>query len=187
MTGCRQRFELGRKENAVRTAIRRKVLVGAVVAFLIGAGSVAVAQVLQKTNAKAVEQVSALTVSSAATYSTPSGAVEAMPQTSLRFDLKQKSLLIVTFSARGVSAQSPGQTTIPIVFVRCEIDGVACQPDSNPVEFLYPLFCCDTRSFTWVVHNASTGLHRVSIRWGMGNPGSAVVSNRSLVVLAARL
>jgi hypothetical protein len=171
----------------VRTRTRRRVLIAAVIAILIGAGSAAVAQILQKTNAKAVEQVSALTVSTAATYSTPSGAFEAMPQTSLRFDLKQRSLLIVAFSARGVSAQNPGQTTIPIVFVKCEIDGVACQPNSNPVEFLYPLFCCDTRSFTWVVHNALTGPHKVSIRWGMGNPGSAVVTNRSLVVLAARL
>jgi hypothetical protein len=100
--------------------------------------------------------------------------------------LKFKSALIVTFSARGVVAP-PAGTTVPIVFVKCVIDGVPCEPNGNAVEFLYPTFCCDTRSFTWVVHNATSGPHNITIEWGMGNPTSAIITERSLVVEAARL
>ncbi len=44
-----------------------------------------------------------------------------------------------------------------------------------------------TRSFTWIVHSAASGNHTISIRWGMGNPTSAVATNRTLLVEAAAL
>jgi hypothetical protein len=75
--------------------------------------------------------------------------------------------LIVTFSARG-TVQPSGSQVIPIVFIRCDIDGAPCQPNGNPVEFLYPQFCCDTRSFTWVADTVPAGMHTVTILWGMG-------------------
>src|SRR5262245_28053648 len=139
------------------------------------------------TIAKSVDQVAALTTSASASYSDPSGAFVALPDTSVTFDLKLASLLVVTFAARGAVAKKPGQTTTPIVFVKCELDGTPCQPDSNPVEFLLPPFCCDTRSFTWVARRVAPGSHTIAIFWGMGNPGSAVLTNRSLIVEAARL
>jgi hypothetical protein len=73
------------------------------------------------------------------------------------------------------------------VFIKCEIDGNPCEPDSGSVEFLYPQFCCDTRSFTWIVDRARSGKHTINILWGMGNPTSAVITNRTLLVEAARL
>jgi len=129
-----------------------------------------------------VEHVFASSTSQGATFSNPSGSFQ--PLDSMTIDLKSDSLLVVTFSARGTVAPSAGP--MPIVFVKCEIDGTPCQPNSNPVEFLYPPFCCDTRSFTWVVHAAGRGIHTVTILWGMGNPTSAVITNRTLVVEAAR-
>ena len=138
------------------------------------------------TQANAVHQVFALTESSAATYSDPSGAFAPMPATSLGITLGHASLLTISFCARGSVAPS-GSAMIPIVFVRCEIDGQPCEPDANPVEFLYPQFCCDVRSFTWVVPRADRGSHTIDILWGMGNPTSAIVTNRTLLVQAARL
>jgi hypothetical protein len=96
-------------------------------------------------------------------------------------------MLFVTFSARGTVAGPTSGSTVPIVFINCEIDGVKCQPNSNPVEFLYPQGCCDSRSFTWIVHSAAAGAHTVRILWGMGNPTSAYLSNRTLAIQAARL
>ncbi len=137
------------------------------------------------TTANTVRQVFALTESAAATYSNPSGAFAPMPATSLTVQLQFVSMLTITFCARGSVAPSSGP--IPIVFIRCEIDGQPCDPDANPVEFLYPQFCCDTRSFTWVAPRVSRGSHTIRIMWGMGNPTSAIVSNRTLMVQAARL
>jgi hypothetical protein len=150
--------------------------------FVLGAG-VVLAQAPQTTKAGTVGLVLASTTSGAATFSNPSGAFQ--PLDSMKVQLKFDSLLVITFSARGSVAPSAGP--IPIVFVRCEIDGTPCQPNQNPVEFLYPQFCCDTRSFTWVAHKAGKGNHTVTILWGMGNPTSAVISNRTLVVEAAKL
>jgi hypothetical protein len=149
--------------------------------FVLGGGSVS-AQA-ETTNAQSVRQVAALTSSDAATYSNPSGAFEPMPSTFLDVDLTSDSLLIISFSARGSVAPS-GSQIIPILFVKCEIDGLPCEPDFNAVEFLYPQFCCDTRSFTWAVHEAKKGAHNIAILWGMGNPTLAVISNRTLVVEA---
>jgi hypothetical protein len=143
-------------------------------------------QALQKTQAGQPAQLFTLTTSSPATYSNPSGALELMPSTSLTFQSQATGFLTVSFSARGSVAPS-GSQIIPIVFMECHIDGQACQPDTNTVEFLYPQFCCDTRSFHWVAHNVSAGSHTVDILWGMGNPTSAVVTNRSLIVEAATL
>ena len=137
------------------------------------------------TRARAVEQVFALTETATATYSNPTGAFTPMPATSLVVTLRFASMVTITFCARGAVASSSGAT--PIVFIRCEIDGQPCEPDTNPVGFLYPQFCCDTRSFTWVVPRVSRGRHAIDILWGMGNPTSASVSNRTLIVQAARL
>jgi hypothetical protein len=126
-------------------------------------------------------RVFALATSAPATYSDPSGALEPMPSTSLNVRIETRGVLIVSFSARGTVAPS-GSEVIPIVFIECQVDGQACQPDSNPVEFLYPQFCCDTRSFRWVAQDVSEGTHNVQILWGMGNPTSAIVTNRSLTV-----
>jgi hypothetical protein len=133
-----------------------------------------------------VTQVFALTTSQPATYSNPSGALEPMPGTSSTFSVAKPSLLTISFSARGTVQPSGGQS-VPIVFVACQIDGQACQPDTNTVEFLYPQFCCDTRSFQWVASDVAAGSHTVQIVWGMGNPTSAVVTNRSLIVDVVKL
>ena len=137
------------------------------------------------TAADTIRQVFALTESASATYSDPSGAFVPMPATSLTVTLDQASMVTITFSARGVVAPSSGP--IPIVFIKCEIDGQPCEPNTNPVEFLYPQFCCDTRSFTWVAPRVDRGSHTIGIMWGMGNPTSASVTNRTLLVEAARL
>jgi hypothetical protein len=126
--------------------------------------------------------VTALSTSTPAQYLDPSGAFVAMPTTALTVDVGSTSTLITTFSARGtVQPPTPPATQIPIVFIRCQIDGSFCQtPDS--IEFLFPQFCCDTRSFTWVTQNIPAGSHKVTILWGMGNPTQAIVTNRTLVV-----
>jgi hypothetical protein len=149
---------------------------------LVALANTALAQPLQTTSAGAIEQVFASTTSAGATYSNPSGAME--PLQSMTVNLRVNSLLTITFSARGEVTPSTG--TIPIVFVRCEIDGTPCQPNFNSIEFLYPQFCCDARSFTWVVHAAGKGRHAITILWGMGNPTSAGIQNRTLLVEAAR-
>jgi len=161
-----------------------KQLKGLFICFaLVALANTALAQPLQTTSARAVEQVFASTTSGPATFSNPSGAFE--PLQSMTIDLRVNSLLVINFSARGV-VQGSTTGTIPIVFVKCEIDGTPCQPDFNPVEFLYPQFCCDARSFTWVVHAAGKGRHAITILWGMGNPTSAIITNRTLLVEAAR-
>ena len=145
------------------------------------------AQLTTTTAAGPVEQAFAVTTSVTAAYTVPSGAMQPMPATLLNISLKYPSMLIVTFSARGVVAPPSSGATIPIVFVNCEIDGVPCQPNGNTEEFLYPQYCCDTRSFTWIVHSAAAGAHTVRIVWGMGNPTAAYVTNRTLAIQAARL
>lgn len=167
----------------------REFLLALVLAFSSGCGHVAAnlaqqndpPQTPQQTQAGQLAQVFTLTTSSAATYSNPSGALELMPSTSLTFQSQSPGFLTISFGARGSVAPS-GSQIIPIVFIECHIDGQACQPDTNTVEFLYPQFCCDTRSFHWVAQNVSAGSHTVDILWGMGNPTSAIVTNRSLIV-----
>ena len=143
------------------------------------------AQVLQAPDAGAVRQVFVSTTSEVASYTAPSGAFEPIPSASLIADLEADSTLLITFSARG-AVQPSGSQVVPFVFVKCEIDGAPCQPEMNQVEFLYPQFCCDTRSFTWVVGAASKGTHSITILWGMGNPTSAGMSSRTLVVFGVR-
>jgi hypothetical protein len=141
-------------------------------------------QATQQTLAHQLKQVFTLTTSNEATYSNPSGALEPMPGTSLNFQTVAPGILTISFSARG-TVQPSGSQIIPIVFIECHVDGQACQPDSNTVEFLYPQFCCDTRSFRWVAQGVPAGSHTVEILWGMGNPTSAVATNRSLIVETA--
>jgi hypothetical protein len=162
--------------------MRRSVLVATVAAGLV----IPCNSTAQVTRAGAVEQTFALTTSAAATYNTASGAMQPMPGTSLNFTLKNSSMLIVTFSARGTVAPPTSGSMVPIVFIGCDIDGTPCQPNTNTVEFLYPQYCCDSRSFTWIVHAATAGPHAVHINWGMGNPTSAHLSNRTLAIEAAR-
>ena len=163
----------------------RSALVAAVsVALVLPRASDAQATIT--TRAGAVEQAFAVTSSAPATYTTPSGAMQPMPVTALSFSLRQPSMLIVTFSARGTVAPPSSGAMIPIVFIKCEIDGTPCQPNSNTVEYLYPQYCCDSRSFTWIVHSTTAGVHNVRILWGMGNPTSAVLTNRTLAIQAAR-
>ena len=145
------------------------------------------AQPTTTTAAGTVEQAFAVTTSATATYATPSGAMQPMPATSLNIALNFRSMLIVTFAARGTVAGPTSGVAVPIVFIECEIDGTPCQPNFNNVEFLYPKGCCDSRSFTWIVHSAAAGAHTVRILWGMGNPTSAYLSNRTLAIQAARL
>jgi hypothetical protein len=136
-------------------------------------------------NASEVVQVFALTESAAATYSNPSGAFEPMPATAIKMKLKFPSVLVITFCARGAVMPSNGPT--PFVFIKCEIDGSPCEPNANPIEFLYPQFCCDSRSFAWVVPKVKPGAHTVAITWGMGNPTMAILTQRTLVVHAAKV
>jgi hypothetical protein len=147
-------------------------------------GGVLLAQIVEQVQAGPVSQVFALTTSNDATYSNPSGAIVPMPSTALTFTLDEPSLLTIAFSARG-TVEPSGSEIIPIVFIGCQIDGQPCQPNTNSIEFLYPQFCCDTRSFQWAVARVLPGNHKVQILWGMGNPTSADVSDRSLVVQAA--
>jgi hypothetical protein len=163
-----------------------------VLAFSSGCGNVAAnstqpndpPQSSPQTQGGQLAEAFTLTTSSPATYLNPSGALEVMPTTSLTFQSRTPGFVTISFSARGSVAAS-GSQSIPIVFIECQIDGQACQPDTNPVEFLYPQFCCDTRSFRWVAQNVSAGSHTVDILWGMGNPTSAIVTNRSLIVETA--
>jgi hypothetical protein len=172
--------------------LHRAIFLMTVLAYSSGCGNVAAnlspqtspAQPLQQTQPEQQAQVFTLTTSSAATYSSPSGALEPMPATSLALETHAPGLLTISFSARGSVAPS-GSQIIPIVFIECRIDSLACQPDTNTVEFLYPQFCCDTRSFNWVAQNVPAGSHTVEILWGMGNPTSAIVTNRSLIIESA--
>ncbi|HYK82170.1 MAG TPA: hypothetical protein VEU55_03425 [Gemmatimonadales bacterium] len=150
--------------------------------LIVGAALLASAGPATPPPAGAVRHVAVLTTSSPATYNTPSGAFQPMPATSVSVSTSGRdSLLVITFSARGTVAQSR-TGTIPIVFIKCDVDGTACEPDANEVEFLYPQFCCDTRAFTWAVRRPKPGSHAIGIMWGMGNPTQAVATNRSLVV-----
>lgn len=164
----------------------RKQIVSLTVALLLifafgaGCGTVA-ADPQQLASAGHTAQIFTLATSEPATYSDPSGAIQPMPSTSLSLQIQGRGFVTISFSARG-TVQPSGSQLIPIVFIECQIDGQACQPDSNPIEFLYPQFCCDTRSFHWIADNVSSGSHTVTILWRMGNPTSAVVSNRSLIV-----
>jgi hypothetical protein len=147
----------------------------------VAANSMPQADPAQQASAGHAAQVFTLATSDEAIYSDPSGGFQPMPGTSLNLQMQAPGLVTISFSARG-TVQPSGSQIVPIVFIECQIDGQACQPDSNSVEFLFPQFCCDTRSFHWVAENVSPGSHVVAILWGMGNPTSAVVSNRSLIV-----
>jgi hypothetical protein len=165
-----------------KTSLRAAVVVFCVAVIAVG-GRGLWAQIFPGSGGP-VTHVFSLSTSDSESYSNPSGAMMPMPETSLNFTLTQRSLLTIRFAARGSVAPS-GSQIIPITFIGCQIDGAACQPDTNSVEFLYPQFCCDTRSFQGTVDGAAPGAHIVQIEWGMGNPTSADVSNRSLVVEAA--
>lgn len=129
-------------------------------------------------------RVFSLTTSSAATYSSINGALEPMPSTSLGFEITTPGFATISFAARG-SVEPSGTQLIPKVLINCQIDGQSCSPDSNSVEFLYPQFCCDVRSFQWIAPNLAAGSHIVQILWGMDNPTSASITDRSVIVQTA--
>jgi len=139
-----------------------------------------------------VDQVFALTNSETSTISYP-GHVAPIPGTTLEIDLANASLLVITYSMRVYLVQQAGTTIYgppgPIMLVRCEFDGKSCAPNGNDQEFGNNLGWGDARSFTWVVHKAKKGAHTVAILGGLANPNNvqAYVTNRSLVVQAARL
>ena len=146
--------------------------------FLLAMGGVATAQPL---SAGATVQTFALATSVGADCKNPPGpcgVVMSLPITLT----SRSSLLTITFSARGLV--SPSSTQIVQAAINCDVDGKPCQPDINSVEFLYPTFCCDTRSFTWVAV-ASRGTHTVNINWTTLNAGMASIQNRTLQVEAA--
>ena len=147
------------------------------------AAPICLAQIPQTSRAGQVERVFASTSSAAAQYSNPSGQFQRLE--SVKVALQSDSVLVIHFSAQGSVAPTTGP--VPVVFIRCEIDGAPCEPNHNPLTFFYPQYCCDVRSFTWVVHKARRGSHSVDILWGMGNATSATITNRTLVVEAAKL
>src|SRR6202453_2542579 len=100
------------------------------------------AQGPQQAQAAQLAQVITLATSSPATYSTASGALVPMPSTSLTFAAQAPGLATISFSARG-SGESSRSHSLPVVSIKCHVDGQPCQPDSNTVEFLSPQFCCD--------------------------------------------
>ena len=157
------------------------ITIGLVLCTVCG---VLLAQTLQKTDAGPVTQVFALTTSAQETYDSTTSALLPIPETSLTFTVNAQSLLTISFSAQGDVA--PQGTATPEVQIECQIDGQPCQPDTNTVTFLYPAFCCDTRSFQWVAHNVPAGSHTVRMLWLMGGTNPlGQVTNRSLVVEAA--
>lgn len=100
---------------------------------------------------------------------------------SLPITLTRKSLLTITFSARGEISGAPN-----VFVVRCFVDKTPCEPTVNAVQFLYPIFCCDTRSFTWVAVGGPGG-HGVTIIGGTTVPGRSLVYDRTLHVEAAAM
>ena len=102
------------------------------------------------------------------------------------------SLLVITYSMRVYNEQIGGTTVYPpgpIMLIKCEFDGTPCEPNGNNLEFGNNLGFGDSRSFTWVVHFAKKGAHKVTMLGGLANPQNALtaITQRSLVVHAARL
>ncbi len=131
----------------MRSALAQRIIMVTLLTLFASGTRGLSAQILPSPDAGTVRQVFVSRTSEPASYTTPSGAFEPIPSASLDVDLNADSALLISFSARG-AVQPSGTQTVPIVFVKCEIGGSPCEPDINPVEFLYPQFCCDTRSFT---------------------------------------
>ncbi len=106
----------------------------------------------------------------------PCGTLVALP-----IVLRANSSLIITFSARASVSMTSTQTVE--TQIDCDVDGNPCAPDANGVQFVYPVGCCDTRSFTWVL-SAGMGPHTVHIKWGTLNNGTSIIGNRTLAVVA---
>jgi len=146
---------------------------------------------LKTTDAGPVDQVFALTNSAPSTITAP-GSMAPLPDTELAIKLRNDSLLVITYSMRVYHLQLAGTTIYhpgPIMLIRCEYDGTPCAPNGNALEFGNNLGYGDSRSFTWVVHFAKKGAHKVTILGGLANPSNVTSYNtqRSLVVHAARL
>src|SRR5262245_27450364 len=100
---------------------------------------------------------------------------------SLPINLNADSYLTITFSARG-EVQQPSPQIVQTLLL-CDVDGIACEPNINPVSFLFPNFCCDARSFTWITQ-AGRGQHTVNITWESVSKGASLIQNRTLNVEA---
>ncbi len=163
----------------MRTIRFRAIAIVAV--LVIGSASVALAR-QRDPSAGATIQTFAADTSASASCVNPPGPCGAL--LSLPIDLNERSLLTITFSARGTVSQPT--TAIVQTQITCDVDGTPCKPDGNGVQFLYPPFCCDTRSFTWI-GRANQGSHKVTITWATLNQGTSFLTNRTLVVEAAKL
>lgn len=120
---------------------------------------------------------------------------EPFQATELRFELREDSLLTITFSAEGfVWPKDPTVPLMPPLLLQCRLDDKPCAPGDNEshIQFKFPplrvqMLCCDTRAFTWVVQRVSKGPHTV-VMWGqIRNPElaeTAQIGDWSLVIEA---
>ena len=149
---------------------------------------------LQITSAGKVEQVFALTNTDPVTI-VPPGNPTPLPGTTITLHLDVSSLLVISFDARVFGLTSTvGKTYGPFLALQCQVDGVFCAPNANSIEQYALPGLGHGQSFTWVVHHAKAGNHAVEIIATGINFGFApglieeiVVTNRTLVVLAARI
>ena len=120
---------------------------------------------------------------------------EPFQATELGFELREDSLLTITFSAEGfVWPKDAAAPLMPPLLLQCRLDGKPCAPGDNEsqIQFKFPplrsqMLCCDTRAFTWVVPRVSKGQHTV-VMWGqIRNPEVAEIGqigDWSLVIQA---
>jgi hypothetical protein len=159
-------------------SIIRGLLLGLV--FLpVMVDTAAAQQVPVTTSGSGSVQIFAVTASAVAQCTSPPAVCGAL--VSLPIDLKSDSVLTIRFSARGMVSMA--STQIVEVSISCDVDGTRCNPGAGPqgsdIQFLYPQFCCDARSFTWVTP-AVKGTHIVHINWTTSNSGTAFLTDRTL-------
>lgn len=160
------------------------VLSFSLVFFAVEASVSAGAPKTQSTGAQRVEQVFAQTSSEpirVGGWGNPPPDTAVLAQ--MTVDPASSSLLIITFSATVATGKGTVQPTIT-----CKIDTlIPCEP--RQVYFLASDIL-DSRSFTWIVHKASKGKHKVTISasWLPARPTPPVTFyNRTLVIEAARI
>jgi hypothetical protein len=148
----------------------------------------------QITSAGAVEQVFALTNSDPVSI-VPPGQPAPLPGTTLAIHLNLPSLLVISFDARVFGLTSTAtKTNGPFLALNCNFDGTPCEPNVNSIEdYAVPGFG-HSQSFTWIVHNAKAGPHKIEIIATAINFGSGAglieeidITNRTLTVFAARI
>jgi hypothetical protein len=103
--------------------------------------------------------------------------------TELPFELREDSLLTITFSAEGFITPKDANAPLMPPLLQCRLDGKPYAPGDkeSQIRFKFPplhvqMLCCDTRAFTWVVPRVSKGSHTVVI-WGqIRNPELAEIA-----------